>query len=223
MVDDGLVYCLSYYGTLHAFKNKKLYYSKNLGIRADGDILSFVKSGDDKFFYVLTGEKFYVVDKTWINREKVVGNIPVKNAVSMLVDEKRKSVYVSSQDHFYNISISNRKEPEIMYGLKFKDERLKGTYLLNFSGDKNYFYVLNKTDNTVYKVNIKSRSIVKSKKLFDKKTKKGVNYYSKGKIVYFKAFDKKPEVLFVVKKEATSLSLKGKNGDVYEIYEIVFP
>lgn len=223
LTDNNLIYCMSNNGVLSVFKNKKIYYSRNLGIKAYWGINAFVKSGDDKFFYVLTNEMFYVVDKKWINKEKVVGSVPVKNAVSMLVDEKRKSVYVSAKDHFYNIRISNRKDPEILYGLRFKDERLKGTELLNFSKDKNFFYALNKTDNTVYKVNIESRIIVKSKKLFDKKIKKGVEYYSKGEIVYFRVLNKKPEVLFVVKRKVNSFSLKGRNGDVYEVDEVVLP
>jgi len=223
LTDNNLIYCMSNNGVLSVFKNKKIYYSRNLGIKAYWGINAFVKSGDDKFFYVLTDEMFDVVDKKWINKEKVVGSVPVKNAVSMLVDEKRKSVYVSAKDHFYNISIFNRKEPEILYGLEFKDKRLIGTKLLKFSRDKNYFYALNEDKNTMYKVHIDSRTIVQSKVLFDDTRKEGVNNYLKGQIIYFKVFNKKPEVLFIVKRNVNSLSLKGKNGVAYEVNEMALP
>ncbi|GAB6074431.1 hypothetical protein [Nautilia lithotrophica] len=186
-------------------------------------VYEVIMSNDKKYFYILTEYNLYIIEKKWVNHEKVIGVVPVGNAISMLVDEKNKNVYVSAKDHFYNISIFNRKEPEISYGLEFKDKRLIGTRLLKFSRDKNYFYALDEDKNTIYKVHIKSRTIVQSKVLFDDRRKEGVNDYSKGQIVYFKVFNKRPEVLFIVKRNVSSFSIKGKNGVAYEVNEVALP
>lgn len=219
--DDGVGYFFTY-NVINVFKDNKLYYKKTLkGYSASKCEVKI--SRNKKYFYVLTPQKFYVIDKKYPNHEKVTGSLPLGEALSMLVDENRKRVYISAKDMFYNVDISDPSEPDISYGLEFKDKRLKGTDLLSLSKNGKYFYALDKDKKILYKVSIEKREIIQTKKLFDKKIKKGINSYSEGEIVYFKVFNKKPEVLFIIKRDVKSLSLKGKNGKVYEIDEVALP